>query len=235
MPVIHALPVHVAEADVLRRLEIATAGSMHPKIREAVGEMTGVAHELIAPAMVYEIYPVAGVGRDHVQLHNGARLGGTCLVSLLEAAREVAIAVCTIGIGLERKVEEYLGGKKTLQAVLLDSIGSAAVDGVAREANHLIDREAKTRGMDTSSPLSPGMHGWDVADQHVLLSLLPADRIGVHLTPGAMMVPQKTISMVMGIGWKMPVWCLKEGCERCAIRKRCRQRVDRGRGNGLAI
>ena len=165
MPAVHAVPVHIEEADILRRQEFPGSSRLHPKIAAEIRELTELAYELIAPAAVYEIYPVAGMGSDHFHLRNGARLNGKCLVSILSAAREVAVAVCTIGIALEMIVDEYLSENKIFKGVLLDSIGSTPVDGDALEAYRLIRKEAQDRGLKISSPVSPGLHGWDLAGQ----------------------------------------------------------------------
>lgn len=54
--------------------------------------------------------------------------------------------------------------------------------------------------MKTGPRLSPGYGKWDLAEQRVLLSLLPSERIGVSLNESSMIVPRKSISFCVGMG-----------------------------------
>ena len=112
-----------------------------------------------------------------------------------------------------------------MQALILDGIGSAAVDSLAQEACHFINREASSHGHQASSPISPGMPGLPISEQWQLFQLVPAEQIGVHLTSSAMMVPRKSVSMIIGIGPDMPTWTQAEVCNRCGINKTCHYRV----------
>jgi len=133
--------------------------------------------------------------------------------------------VCTIGPGLEKQVAEYFNSDEALRGLLLDGIGSAAIDSLGFEVCSLIGNEASLHGYQASSPLSPGGPRFPLAEQWQLFKLVPADQIGVSLTSSGVMVPRKSISMVIGMGSDMKTWTKAESCARCNLRNTCHYRI----------
>ena len=90
--------------------------------------------------------------------------------------------VCTIGVKLEKQVTNYFNWDEPLRGVLLDGVGSAAVDLQTEEVCKLMTTEASSRGYQASSPISPGMASLPITEQRQLLKIVPAREIGVSLT-----------------------------------------------------
>jgi len=78
-------------------------------------------------------------------------------------------------------VAELFAEEDSLSAVVLDSIGSAAVEAVANEVNYLFCCREKGAGNKVGPRASPGYGKWNLTDQNLLFSLLPADKINVQL------------------------------------------------------
>jgi hypothetical protein len=114
---------------------------------------------------------------------------------VLSGAAEVAVAVCTIGPRLEQEAADLSRRGELALASIMDAWGSEAVETLAQSLQRRIKRQLAEH--DAGNRLSPGYRGWPVEDQAWLFRLVPADRIGVSLTPGFMMVPRKSISFVM--------------------------------------
>lgn len=225
MPVINNIPLTIDIEQVLRRQGIQDGLKLQPHLMVLLRELLSTADEFLEPAIAYESYAITGVHHDRLCLENGTVLGGSLLSSLLSRARELSAVVCTIGPRLEEEATACFDSHEPLRGLLLDGIGSAAVDCLAQEACQLINGEALSRGYKASSPLSPGMSGWPVSEQWPLFQLVPAEQIGVHLTPSAMMIPRKSISMVIGIGPDMPTWKQAEVCDRCSLKETCSHKV----------
>ena len=103
----------------------------------------------------------------------------------------------------------------------VDGVGSAAVEALANAVCKEIELEAADRGYESTIPLSPGMIGWGVEDgQPLIFGLLDPAEIGVKLTPSYLMVPRKSLSMVMGIG--PGINSGERICDYCAMRETCR-------------
>jgi hypothetical protein len=99
------------------------------------------------------------------------------------------------------------------------------VDSLVLEVLRLIDSESSSRGYQISSPVNPGMAGFPLTEQWNLLGLVNTDEIGVRLTSSGVLVPRKSISMVIGIGPQMTKWTRAEVCARCSLRETCDYRV----------
>ena len=222
MPVNRDIPLTLKTDEVLRRGGLGGNSQIRPEIKNLVLELlAGVPEKhLLEPAVAYEIYPVTGMNRSQVLLEGGV-VAGTLLPTTFPEAKELAVAVCTIGPRLEKQITEYSKQGEPLRGVLLDGIGSAAVDALTEEACNFMATEALSRGYQAGSPINPGMPGLPITEQWPLLEMVPAREIGVSLTSSGVMVPRKSISMVIGIGPKMVTWTRAEVCARCSFSGTC--------------
>lgn len=228
MPVIRNIPLKVSDQDVLRR---AGNSSQRPVIE---GIVRGLLREtsigpLLEPAIAYDSYPIVGFGGDQTRLIGDICIEGSLIPSVFGNAKEIMVAVCTIGSRLEEEVKAcFQGGEKT-KGLLLDGMGTAAVDSLAQEACRIMSGIASERGYESSSALSPGMPGFPISEQHRLFAMLPARDIGVTLTASGMMVPRKSVSMVLGFGPAMRRWGQQEVCRRCILVNTCRYKYSQRR------
>lgn len=176
-----------------------------------------------------KLRPTALIHTARVFEHRHERIllkGGNELVSPLVArhlagAEQVVLVVCTIGMELEVLASTWMG-KNPLLGVALDGLGNAAVEILGRQICGRIGEKAQAAGMTASTPLSPGEPEWPVeVGQPQIFALLDSSQAGITLTSGGMMVPNKSISFVVGIGTEMAQTDL---CELCSLRERCRYR-----------
>lgn len=228
MPVIRDIPLSLEINDVLRRQGIREHSRLRDETKTLIQELVASAENngLLEPAVAYEIHGIANIDHDRLYLEGGLALNGSLFYSVLSSARELAIAVCTIGPRLEQKVTDYFDKKEPLRGLLLDGIGSAAVDSLIQEACKLIGQQASTRGYQAGSPLSPGMHGFPLTEQWQVFRLVPAEQIGVTLTESGVMVPRKSVSIVIGFGPQMKTWTKAQVCAHCNLRKTCCYRIQ---------
>lgn len=228
MPVIRDLGLKFGMRGVLRRVGFRAYSRVRPEVRRLLLELIADARkrQLLEPAMVYEIYPITKKGPGPLYFGDDGVLRGPLLPSLLREAEELAVAVCTIGPGLEREVSDCFGRGEALRGTLLDGIGSVAVDSLMEEACQRITAEASSRGYQTSSPLTPGMPGLPMEEQRPLFEMVRAQEIGVSLTSSGIMVPRKSISMAIGIGPEMKTWTRAETCAWCGLRETCLYRIE---------
>jgi hypothetical protein len=223
MSVIRDIRLELKTGEVLRREGFRGYASARSGIKSQITELLqGVRREhLLEPVAACEIYAIVGVSPDRVSLGGGAAVNGSLLPSTFPDARELAIAVSTIGPGLERQVTAYTQGGETLRGMLLDGIGSAAVDKLAIEVCRRIAKEASSRGFQAGSPVSPGMPGLPITEQGNILEMVHAGEIGVSLTSAGVMVPRKSTSLIVALGPKMATWSQAEVCARCNLRETC--------------
>ena len=225
MPIVHNVPLILGTEQVLRRQGIGRRMRLKPEMMVILHELLATVNDFLEPSIAYEFHSITMKRDGQLCLEEGTVLQGRLLPSLLPSARELAVVVCTIGPRLEEEVTECFNKKEPLRGLLLDGIGSAAVDSLTQEVCKLMMREASSRGYQASSPLSPGMPGFPITEQWQMLNLVPAGEIGVSLTPIGMMMPRKSISMVIGMGSEMPTWTQAEVCARCNLRKTCPYKI----------
>lgn len=233
MPVRCHIPLKLEVGLVLRRLESGPRERLRPEFMTLVKELLAFVEEchLLKPAMAYRLLPFEDVFPDASRLKEIKKLRGSLASLVLPAARELALVVATIGLALEEKVSEYASRKAILKALILDGIGSAALDTLTLEALHIISGNIAPRDFKASSPLSPGMPGIPLSDQRHLFDLVPVEEIGVRLNASQLMIPQKSVSMIIGLGPDMPTWTLAEVCARCSLKNTCRHMIPLERIN----
>jgi len=228
MPVIRNIPLRLDYSDeVLRRQGLGGRSRVRPEIKKVITELLAEVEKesLLEPAVAYEYYPITAMDSDRISLEGGKAIEGPLLPATLPEAKELIVLIGTIGPELEKRVTEYTKSGGALRGTVLDGIGTAAVDRLIPEAMKLIAAEVATRGYEISSPVNPGMPGFPMTEQWNLLELAPAQEIGVSLSSSGVLVPRKSISMVIGIGPKMTRWTQAEVCGRCSLNKTCPYRI----------
>jgi len=220
MPVVSDVSLTLSTAEVMRRVGVKEGSMLRQKL-EALKEKLLDRNDLLEPAIAYETYPIIEINEHQTRLQGGAVLEGSLIPSVFSKAGELAIVICTVGLKLEQEVSACLERNERLEGLLLDGIGTSAMDSLAQKACRLMSRMARKQGRQASSALSPGMPGFPMSEQWHLFELVPAGEIGVNLTSSGMMVPRKSISMVIGIGAEMNTWTQAEVCARCTLNKTC--------------
>jgi hypothetical protein len=227
MPVIRDIPLNLKTAEVLRRQGLRKGARVRPEIKLLIREVLSSLKKsrLLEPAAAYQYYAVRNMTGSQISLEGDKAIHGQLLPAIFPEAKELAVVLCTIGSRLEEQVTDYSKNGAILQGMILDGIGSAAVDKLVSEILRLIATEVASRGYDISSPINPGMPGFPLTAQWNLLGLVNAGAIGVRLTASGVLVPRKSTSMVIGIGPQMTKWTQAEVCARCSLKKTCHYRV----------
>jgi hypothetical protein len=216
--VLEALPVAIDRDEVLRfqgyQKDVDAPGAQVLAIFE---EALAMGRELMAPRLVYRAAVVTGGAADRIDA-GGERLHIPQIARLWGAVEAVGAGICTVGDGIERRVRELFDAREFPLAVMLDSVGSAAVESLAEYANDLLCQEGLSAGTRVSNRISPGYAGWDTAEQAALFRLCPGDPIGVTLNEACFMTPGKSISWLVGIGPEARVDHYFTQCRRCWMR-----------------
>ncbi len=228
MNIVRDFPIEL-DLDTVLRGQGADAEKMRkrPQIVEMYAEAIREAAGLIKPAIAYNIYPVREVRHNALVLQTGKILRSRLVAELLASAREVAVAVATIGGELDQQVSAYFSQQQPLRAIALDAAGVAAVDKLIEHSQQIMETEAANRELKASIPLSPGMSQLcSLDEQRVIFDLLPARQIGVSLTSAAMMAPVKSASMIFGLGANVLTKDQGSQCDFCSARSTCRSRKN---------
>jgi hypothetical protein len=174
---------------------------------------------LLEPKVAYARFTSTGLRHDRLTLDGGA-LQGPLIAQHLGAAEQVIVMVSTIGDSLDAEISRQMDHEPAF-ALALDGVGSAAAEALAAEACRRFEQEAVDRNWRTSLPLSPGMVGWPVEEgQAQIFALVDAGEAGVRLNEASMMVPRKSLSLVLGLGSRLEA--IGSACAYCTLRETCR-------------
>jgi hypothetical protein len=192
--------IEIDPTQVCRYLGYKADVEPSPRIASLLDEYLDRARELLQPAHSYVIRNVQFAAGSLVLVQGPVRLEGDSIAALLGRCDKVAVFVLTIGGALEETVGRLADEGLIAEAYMLDAIGSAATEGLADYVEGQIVSSAKAEGLCASRRFSPGHCDWDIGQQRMLFHALREDWAGVHLTDDCLMVPQKSVSGVIGLG-----------------------------------
>jgi hypothetical protein len=192
----------------------------NPRLAEIAQQALDVGCSLLEPATAYQQLKILSCTHEQVRLEGGHIISGKTITGLLGPAEHAVIVVCTIGPMLETFVSEILSEDPVL-GLALDGLGSAAIETLAEEVCAYFGKQADLEGLQATIPLGPGVDGWPVErGQNQIFEIVEAQEIGVTLTSSSMMTPQKSLSMVIGLG--KHVDSSGKVCDYCLLRSTCR-------------
>jgi len=129
------------------------------------------------------------------ELYTGKQIAG-----YLKDAASLAVFVCTAGPAFTNIARTMNTNGDVMEAYLLDAIGSLTVEkAMDLIQQHLADK-MKAENLHISNRYSPGYCNWGLNEQKKLFSLMGGDQVGVTLTDSCLMIPEKSVSGIIGVG-----------------------------------
>ena len=165
-----------------------------------IEECLEAATPLLRPRGVFMIRRIQT--RDQVGVHlksTSLVLPGLSVERLLVDATAVAVMAVTIGPDLEQAVSRAQNQGLPQRAVILDAIGSEAVEAAAESINALIETMARQAKATITRRFSPGYGDLSLAIQPAIHAELHLTDIGIQVTKRHMLLPQKSITAVIGV------------------------------------
>jgi len=170
------------------------------RISSLIDDYAEHAHYLINPLYSYIIKDVEWARGSIALIEDSIIFKSQVITQLLEDCYQVAIFLVSIGKYLEETTAQLAKDGLILQATVLDAIGSGAVEKVADFVQDGIKEIAEAQGLVTSRRFSPGYCDWNIGQQRMLFYALTGNTLGIRLTGECLMIPQKSISGIIGIG-----------------------------------
>ena len=109
-------------------------------------------------------------------------------------AEKVALCISTIGPEIESQSAQLMKTDELMKGLILDAIGSEAVEQVARQMDKNLCKEARAMGLWPSKRFSPGYKSWNIEEQRYVFRVLSGEDIGVSLNDSCMMIPRKSVT-----------------------------------------
>jgi len=202
-------------ADYSQHLPHPRAVELHQKIME---EAAG----LVRPTAIWIEVDVIGSGVGELLLEDGYKFSSNLLPKVAGTAEKMLLISTTIGTLIENRLTEYKEAGKMSEAFALDACATAYVAKAGTMAMSRVEKTYHREGLRTTFPMGPGHSYWrDLEDMQVIFHFLRAERIGLHLNDSNLMVPRKSIAMVMGVGRNLPDFKGKTHCNFCNLQTTC--------------
>jgi len=197
--VVRDIEIEVDKSEICQRLDYEKGQSPRPRTSSLIDSQLEESNVLVEPQVCYTIKTIKDV--------NGSTLSVGDLVftsrrisPMFSGCTQAAIFVATVGKRLEKKVARLMKTGLTLEALVVDSLGSVAVEKVADWFESEVRGIAAAKGNKAGRRYSPGYCDWDITQQKELFRFLDGESIGVNLTGTCLMTPRKSISGIIGIG-----------------------------------
>lgn len=126
---------------------------------------------------------------------------GKIIFSQVRKAVEIAFFAGTAGERVTSRCQQLNLRGDSVYSYVLDALGSVVAEKAVEKMMDLMVFNSGKSGI--SESFSPGYCNWDVAEQHMMFSLLPPRFCGISLSPSSLMNPVKSVSGIIGIGPEM--------------------------------
>jgi len=204
MPVFKEMKIPVPIDEVLRRLGKKRNMDISNQLAWLVNEETEKCQSLMTPMGIYERFEVSLEKEDVVEVKDGLSIESADLYRWVSGCDEIVVMAVTIGEEIITRVEELVEASEVTRGMIVDAIGSETVEELANVLNRIICTTVRKA---TTKRYSPGYGDWEVTDQKALLDLIHGDQIGIRVNDTSQMVPEKSISAVIGLEDRIKKQC----------------------------
>ena len=172
------------------------------------------------PRLVWRLFPRT---EDGTVAGTDYRPAGEDIRAFLRGCDSVVLLAATLGAEVESLIRRA-AGRDMAEAVILDAAGSAAVEELCD--SFCADLAAALAPRCLTGRFSPGYGDMPLSDQFALFRVLDVSRrIGVTLSDSALMIPQKSVTALIGVSDR-PQPPRTQGCGSCRRREDCPYRKE---------
>ncbi|AET68474.1 vitamin B12 dependent methionine synthase [Desulfosporosinus orientis DSM 765] len=202
-------------ADYSRRPPQPRTVKLHQRmIDEAAG--------LVRPTAIWVEVDVTGTGVGELFLEDGYKFSSSLLPKAAGTADKMLLIAITIGTAIEDRITEYKEAGKISETFTLDACATVYVAKAGMTAMNRLEETYHREGLKTTFPMGPGHSYWQgLDDMQVIFHFLKAEQIGLHLNDSNLIIPRKSVAMVMGAGTDLPDFQGKTHCDFCSLQTTC--------------
>ncbi|MDR7419405.1 MAG: hypothetical protein QN178_10910 [Armatimonadota bacterium] len=185
---------------VLRLQGYRDLARVPPLVKDAAARMASLAEMLVEPRGWLRRMRVRGVDpAGRLCLDEGIEFHSLAAARLLRDAREAALVILTIGPALEHRVREMLAADQSVEGLLLDTVGWAAINALLSQTRIHLATDARAHGLRVGARMAPGLDDWALEEQRALFNAFGDAGLTVILTDTYGMVPNKSASGLYGL------------------------------------
>lgn len=188
---------------------------------EIIIECIAELQETAEPKIIFRRYPITYIDNQTIE-SAGLVVHSKNLGKNLKGCDEILFLAATLGVSVDRLLKKYMK-LHISKAAIFQSAAAAFLEEYCNNWQKSLERDLSKDGLFIRPRFSPGYGDFSLEYQSGILQILEAQkRIGLVLTEGNIMLPEKSITAVIGIS-KENKNCHIEGCEVCSM-KDCQYR-----------
>lgn len=132
----------------------------------------------------------------------------------LKGCDEVIFFAATLGTNVDRLLGKYLK-LDMAKAAIVQATAAAYIEDYCNACQREIEKSVAKEGYFVRPRFSPGYGDLELGIQKDFLATINATKfIGITLSDGGIMIPEKSVSAIMGLS-KLMMKCHIDGCEAC--------------------
>ena len=199
----HPAKFEIPYEKVLSRLGYLSGKTKLDKtLEDSLNEQIELAKKLVFFKYVLADSYIEFGNSDETFLKPDYKLISKDIHTLLRGCVRAAGFAVTVGEALEKKRDLFIEEGNTSKALMLDAIGSVSVEEMAGLINKEIETAAMQEDLALTRRFSPGYGDWNLSGQKAFLKWLGAEKIGIKLSEKFAMLPEKSVSAIIGLRQK---------------------------------
>ncbi|MBE3579713.1 MAG: DUF4445 domain-containing protein [Caldanaerobacter subterraneus] len=186
------------------------------KIQGKVEQLIEEFEEFVDYKVKYEVYDEFNISKDRISVGNGVFLHGEYVVENLKGSDYIVAAVISLGEEIESKIKEFFQKGEYTKGFILDTISNVFLEEVTLDFWKDLKKKSESYGKRITPIFFPG-NNWDIKNQLAIFRLARAEEIGLKINENFMILPEKSVSFVCGIGENVKTCEIAASCDNCPL------------------
>ncbi len=184
-------------------------------INEMLEEVISKAYEICKPRALFCICKGTQISTDILEVQGIHIKIGRVIARYFHPSTHYAAFVVSAGKEYNDYLHELNNSGDVVTGFLADAVGSEIAEATVRYVTERVAEEAQRMDCRITNAYSPGYCSWHVREQKALFSLFPEKPCGVILNESCLMLPEKSVSGMIGLGKE--ITDTPNACEICGL------------------
>lgn len=204
------IPLNIPPAKVLRYLGLKNSANLSPDLLRQIADVIHAGKVLAAPTAVINQVPF---GQEQQWVTLGHKRNLVIRDAALRKINAMSVVAVTVGEAIEQEVTRLFKHGETTKGVILDAVGTVAVEELSEQVIGLAASQMRLKGLFATAKLGPGYQGIPLEYLPTMLQLADAWQINIACNEFYQMKPAKSLCFV--IGWTPEPPKIHKKCDLC--------------------
>ncbi|MCC7016603.1 MAG: hypothetical protein IT564_05315 [Rhodospirillales bacterium] len=176
-------------------------------IRETAENIGRRAEILFVPEVHYRRLAIRSLRDADLAVEGGLVFRSEAFLHFLSEAREIVVAVATMGAALDRDVIAHMDRFEPLEALFLETAGWLGIENLTMQFGGFLREQARKEGYRVTCRLGPGYEykvsgrpvAWPLEEQERIFAAFEGVGLPVTLHPSCVMVPKMSRTGMFGL------------------------------------